>query len=37
MSASAQIEVYGLKEALKELRQVDPDLRKTINKEETKR
>jgi hypothetical protein len=33
MSATAQIEVYGLKEALKELRQVDPDLRKTINKE----
>ena len=33
MSATAQIEVYGLKEALKELRNVDPELRKTINKE----
>ena len=33
MSATAQIEVYGLKEALKELRQVEPDFRKIVNKE----
>ena len=33
MSANAQIEVYGLKEALKELRKVEPDFRKTVNKD----
>jgi len=33
MSVSVSTEVYGIKDAIKELKKIDPELRKQINKD----